>query len=131
VNGSLLDAEIVESNNTALVGNTPGFAPDYLLRAGFIYNNENLNVALTATLVDEQYWQDSILARGAGVDLINAAIPSYEVIDLTTEYQINKSWSIQAGINNLLDEDYYSRVRNDGIEPAFERTMYFGFRYQM
>jgi Fe(3+) dicitrate transport protein len=131
VNGSLLDAEIVESNNAALVGNTPGFAPDYLLRAGFIYNNENLNVALTATLVDEQYWQDSNLARGAGVDLINAAIPSYEVIDLTTEYQINKSWSIQGGINNLLDEDYYSRVRNDGIEPAFERTMYFGFRYQM
>jgi len=38
---------------------------------------------------------------------------------------------VQAGINNLLDEDYYSRVRNDGIEPAAERTLYLGFKFQL
>jgi Fe(3+) dicitrate transport protein len=131
VNGSLLDAQITQSTNSLLVGNTPGFAPDYLLRAGIMYNKQSLKIALTATLVDEQFWQDSNLARGAGVNQINAKIPSYEVVDLSTEYQINQSWSIQAGINNLLDEDYYSRVRNDGIEPAAERSVYFGFKYQM
>jgi Fe(3+) dicitrate transport protein len=132
VNGSLLDAEITQSTTSSLVANTPGFAPDYLLRAGFIYNKEGVNVALTATLVDDQFWQDSNLARGTGgASQINAKIPSYEVLDLSAEYEISQSWSIQAGINNLLDEDYYSRVRNDGIEPATERTVYFGFKYQM
>lgn len=131
VNGSLLDAEITESNTTTLIGNTPAFAPDYLIRAGLMYEQESLKLALTGTFVDEQYWQDSNLARGAGTGLIEAQIPSYEVLDLSAEYEINKSWSIQAGINNLFDEDYYSRVRNDGIEPAAERTVYLGFRYQM
>jgi Fe(3+) dicitrate transport protein len=131
VNGSFLDAEITQSNNASLVGNTPSFAPEYLLRTGFIYKHENLNVALTATLVDEQFWQDSNLSRGTGDSAIDAVIPSYEVLDLSADYQINEAWSVQAGINNLLDDDYYSRIRNDGIEPAAERTMYIGFKYQM
>ena len=130
VNGSLLDAEITESTNASLLGNTPGFAPDYLIRAGFIYNYDALNVALTATFVDEQFWQDSNLARGTGANIIDGVIPSYEVLDLSADYQISDSWSAQAGINNLLDNDYYSRIRNDGIEPAAERTMYVGFKYQ-
>jgi Fe(3+) dicitrate transport protein len=131
INGSLLDAEITQSTNSSLVGNTPGFAPDYLLRAGFVYNEGSLNLALTATLVDDQFWQDSNFARGNGNGQISAKIPSYEVLDLSAEYEISQSWSIQAGVNNLLDEDYYSRVRNDGIEPATKRTVYFGFKYQM
>lgn len=131
LNGSLLDAEITESNTASLIGNAPAFAPDYLLRAGFIYKQEKLNLALTATLVDEQFWQDSNLARGTGEGQIDAVIPAYQVVDLSADYQINESWSLQAGFNNLLGEDYYSRVRNDGIEPAAERTVYVGFKYQM
>jgi Fe(3+) dicitrate transport protein len=130
VNGSLLEAEITESTTASLVGNTPSFAPDYLIRAGFIYNQENLSVALTATFVDQQFWQDSNLSRGSGAGQIDGVIPSYEVFDLSAEYQIDDSWSLQGGVNNLLDDDYYSRIRNDGIEPAAERTAYVGFRYQ-
>lgn len=71
-----------------------------------LYNKEGVNVALTATLVDDQFWQDSNLARGTGgASQINAKIPSYEVLDLSAEYEISQSWSIQAGINNWLDED--------------------------
>ncbi len=130
-NGSLLDAEIVSSLNESLVGNTTAFAPEYLLRAGFIYNTEKLDVALTATMVDEQFWQDSNASRGTGIDEIAALIPSYEVVDLTAEYRIDSQWAVYGGINNLLDENYYSRVRNDGIEPALERTVFAGVRFQM
>jgi Fe(3+) dicitrate transport protein len=130
-NGSLLDAEIVSSLNPDLVGNTTAFSPDYLLRAGFMYNTELLDVALTATIVDEQYWQDSNLSRGTGTDEINALIPAYEVVDLTAEYRIHPQWAVYGGINNLFDENYYSRVRNDGIEPALERTAFAGVRFQM
>ncbi len=125
-NASLLDAEITKSSNPALVGNTPAFAPDYLVRAGFIYDNEQLNAALTATFVGDQFWQDSNQPRGSGDGEIAAEIPAYEVLDFSVTYSFNDRWSINGGINNLLDEDYYSRVRNDGIEPALERTFYAG-----
>lgn len=130
-NGSLLDAEIVSSQNAALIGNATAFSPEYLLRTGFMYNSERLDVALTATLVDEQYWQDSNQSRGTGVDEIDALIPSYEVVDLTAEYRLHPQWALYGGINNLFDENYYSRVRNDGIEPALERTVFAGVRFQM
>ena len=69
--------------DTGLVGNTPAFAPEHLVRAGFIYDDQRLNAALTATFVDEQYWQDSNRAAGAGDALVAAEVPSYQVVDLS------------------------------------------------
>ncbi|MDQ3115300.1 MAG: TonB-dependent receptor [Verrucomicrobiota bacterium] len=34
---------------------------------------------------------------------------------------------MNAGINNLFDEDYYSRITNSGIDPAAGRNYYGGF----
>jgi outer membrane receptor protein involved in Fe transport len=34
--------------------------------------------------------------------------------------------SLIAGINNLFDEDYYARIRGDGIDPAYGRNYYIG-----
>jgi len=130
-NGSLLDAEISNSVDSSLVGNNTAFSPDYLLRTGLLYDSDQWNAALTATLVGEQYWQDSNLPRGSGTSEIAAQIPAYEVLDFSLEYRPSDQWAVHGGINNLLSEDYYSRVRNDGIEPALERTFYVGFRFEM
>jgi Fe(3+) dicitrate transport protein len=35
-----------------------------------------------------------------------------------------------AGINNLLDEDYYNRIRPDGIDPAPRRNVYLGAAWE-
>jgi Fe(3+) dicitrate transport protein len=129
-NGSLLDAEITSSLTPSLVNNDTAFSPDHLIRAGFLFENDKWNAALTATLVGEQYWQDSNLPRGAGASAIAAEIPEYEVVDASVEYRHSDQWTLHGGINNLLDQDYYSRVRNDGIEPALERTFYAGLRFE-
>jgi Fe(3+) dicitrate transport protein len=128
-NGSLLDTEIVRSANANLLGNQTAFAPAHLIRTGFIYDDVTWNASLTATIVGDQYWQDSNLPRGAGAGIVEAEIPSYEVVDFSVEYNPSERWSIYGGINNLLNEDYYSRVRNDGIEPALERTLYLGLGF--
>ena len=127
-NGSLLDTEIINSVNASLVGNEASFAPGHVVRTGFIYNDDRWNASLTATLVGDQYWQDSNLPRGSAANTIDAKIPAYEVVDVSAEYQPTDRWSLFGGINNLLNEDYFSRVRNDGIEPSLERTVYLGLR---
>ncbi len=128
-NGSLLDTEIVNSVNATLVGNETAFAPEHVVRAGFIFDSNRWGASLTATMVGDQYWQDSNQARATGFGLIDAEISSYQVVDFSAEYEGSKLWSVYGGVNNLLDEDYYSRVRNDGIEPALERTVYLGVRF--
>lgn len=130
-NGSLLDAELTGSITPSLIGNETAFSPDHVIRTGFLFNNGRLNMALSATVVGEQYWQDSNLPRGTGAAVIAAQIPSYEVVDLTGEYRLAANWELYSGINNLLDENYYSRVRTDGIEPSAERTVYLGLRFSL
>ena len=127
---AFLDAEIVRSRNAALVGNTPAYAPDHVFKTGIVYRNGDwLKLALTGTLVDEHYWQDSNTAGGTNNFPIDAVVPSYEVIDLSAEWSLNGHVKLLGGVNNLFDEEYYSRVRNDGIEPAAGRVPYLGVEF--
>lgn len=124
-NAALLDAEITRSENAALIGNEPAFAPEQILRAGAQYRSaEGLKLSLTASHVSDHYWQDSNTAGAGGA--IAAVVPSYTVLDVGAEMPVNDSISLLGGVGNLLDEDYYSRVRSDGIEPAQERSYYLG-----
>lgn len=128
-NAALLDAEITASLTPSLVGNTPAFAPDYLIRTGVLYRSvRDAKLALVGTFVDEQFFQDSNAAHGSGSALIPAQVPSFEVWDLTAEYPVNARFAVFGGISNLFDEQYYARIRTDGIEPAAERTAYAGVR---
>ena len=131
-NGAFLDAEITESTNDELVGNTPAFAPDTILRGGVIWHRaDGAKVALTGTHVSEQYWQDSNGPRGSGASLIPAEVPSFTVWDLAAEWPVGKTVTLLGNISNLADEEYFSRVRNDGIEPAPGRHASIGLRVDL
>ena len=125
---SFLDAEITRTiNPTVTVGNTPAYAPDHIFKAGLIYRNGAwLKLALTGTAVDEHFWQDSNASGGSAANPINAVVPSYQVFDLSAEWSINQHFKLLGGVNNLFGEQYYSRVRGDGVEPAAERSPYLG-----
>ena len=117
-NATLLDAEFVSGS---LDGKTPRFAPDHLIRTGVIYRwRDRCKIALLGTFVDESFADD------ANTD--ERFVPAYAVWDLTAEVQVYKEIiSVNAGINNLFDEDYYARIANTGIDPAPGRNYYGGF----
>ncbi len=116
VNATLLDAEFTDGPAD---GNTPQYAPDFIFRTGFNYHHEeNLKISLGATLLDDHYANDT--------NDDSYAVPGYMVWDLTAEYKIHENLRLITGINNLFDESYFARVRNDGIDPANGRNYYFG-----
>jgi Fe(3+) dicitrate transport protein len=119
-NVELLDAEFVSG---PLEGATPQYAPDYLVRAGGIYRwKDRAKLALLGTFVGEHFADDANSA--------NFRIPAYMVWDLTAEVKVYKNTvSVIAGINNLFDEDYYSRIRSNGIDPAYGRNYYAGLSF--
>jgi Fe(3+) dicitrate transport protein len=118
----LLDADFVSGRN---LGRTPAYAPDRVAKVGAVYRlRDCAKIALTGTRVDKHFWQDSNAAGGVGMD----RIPSYGVWDLTAEARVNKHVSVFGGINNVFDEDYFSRVRSDGIDPAARRNGYVGVK---
>ncbi len=107
-NATFLDAEFVSG---PLEGKTPRFAPDHLVRGGVIYRlRDRCKIALLGTFVGDSFADDA--------NTQERFIPAYTVWDLTAEVKIYKEISLNAGINNLFDEDYYSRIANTGIDPG-------------
>jgi len=120
-NVELMDAEFASG---PLDGRSPQYAPDYVTRSGLIYRlRDRLRLALMGTFVGSHFANDNNTA--------NFRIPAYMVWDLTGEWKVYKDHvSVVGGINNLLDEDYYSRIRPTGVDPAYGRNFYAGFRIE-
>jgi Fe(3+) dicitrate transport protein len=55
-------------------------------------------------------------------------IPAYNVWDLTGQVYITPRLSVTGGIYNLFNQQYFARVRNDGIDPAADRNYFLGAR---
>ncbi len=120
-NALLLDAEFKAG---AAVGRTPQYAPDHLVRTGMVYTRgAGLRLGLTGTL--------SAAAFGDDANTAQRSIPAYAVWDLTAEVKIPRTpLRVVAGVNNVFDEDYYNRVRPDGIDPAPRRNYYLGAAFE-
>jgi len=117
-NVMLLDAEFVSG---PLEGNAPRQAPDYVVRTGAIYRwQDRVKVAFLGTFVGDAFGDDGNTAE--------RFIPAYMTWDLTVEAKVYKDIvSIHAGINNVFNEDYYSRITDTGIDPGYGRNFYAGF----
>ena len=125
-NIEVLDARFTKSSPNAatnLEGNTPQYAPNTITRTGLIYTKEDrLKAALMGVMVSRHFGDDG--------NNDNFEIPAYMVWDLTADWSVTKNWIASAGINNLLDKQYYSRVRAEGISWALGRNFYLGGSYQ-
>lgn len=117
-NAMLLDAKFVSG---PLAGNTPRQAPDYIVRAGAIYRwQDRVKVAMLGTFVGDAFADDG--------NTPERFIPAYMTWDLTVEAKVYKDIaSVHAGINNVFDKDYYSRITDVGIDPGYGRNFYVGF----
>lgn len=117
---SRLNAEFVGGANN---GREPAYAPSYMIKSGLTYRLPGkTKISLTNQFIADYFWQDSSAAGSVGTDKVD----SYKVWDLAAEAQVYKDVSVFFGVNNLFNEGYYSRVRSDGIEPAYERNVYAG-----
>jgi Fe(3+) dicitrate transport protein len=118
-NFELLDAHFISG---PLDGKEPQYAPSYTVRAGAIYKlHDRIKLSFLGTFVGEHFANDNNTA--------NFTIPDYMVWDLTLEAKVYKDYvTLLGGINNLFNEDYYSRIRSNGIDPANGRNFYTGIR---
>lgn len=115
-NATLLEAEIHGGSSD---GKKPQYAPDYIVRTGLMYKfKDRVKVSFLGTFVDDHFATDD--------ENPDRAIPAYMTWDLTAEVKVTKNFTFMAGLNNVFDESYYSRVRSDGIDPGYGRNFYVG-----
>jgi Fe(3+) dicitrate transport protein len=129
-NGSYLKAVYTSSLTSAQVGNTPPYAPHYVVKGGVTFSADpGLKLSLIVDAVGPQYFQASDL----GIGTMPAQIPAYTVVDFSGEYKFAGHWRVLGGISNLTNQEYYSRVFISGgrIEPALSRQFYAGIAYDL
>jgi Fe(3+) dicitrate transport protein len=102
-------------------------APENIVRAGISAGYKKALLTAQLSYVGETF-SDANNTAAPSANGQNGLIPSYIVTDLTASYQFPKYINIKAGINNLLDERYFTRrgggYPGPGALPADGRTFF-------
>lgn len=102
-------------------------APENIVRAGLTAGYQKLLLTAQVSYVGETF-SDANNTAAPSANGQNGLIPSYTVTDLTVSYKFPKYINIKAGINNLLDERYFTRrgggYPGPGALPADGRTFF-------
>ena len=102
-------------------------APENILRAGISAGYKKFLLTAQLSYVSETF-SDANNTVAPSTNAQNGLIPSYTVTDLTVSYKFPKYINIKAGINNLLDERYFTRraggYPGPGALPADGRTFF-------
>jgi Fe(3+) dicitrate transport protein len=135
-NLALLHSEFINSDEPGVTGNELPFVPNVNLRTGLKMGYKNLLADFQFSYLSKQYTD----ATNAEQDLndnqsgILGTIPAYKVFDLSLSYTY-RNWSFESGMNNLLNEVYFTQratgYPGPGIIPALPRSFYLTIGYKI
>ncbi|WP_428742697.1 TonB-dependent receptor family protein [Tenacibaculum sp.] len=123
-NLSLIDSEYTKSKKSGVEGNKVEFIPNINFKTGIRFGYKNLLSSLQYSYLSKQY-----------TDATNSAadIPSYDIVDFSLSYKY-KIFKLETGVNNLLDEKYFTRratgYPGPGIIPSAPRNWYVTLQFK-
>jgi Fe(3+) dicitrate transport protein len=136
VNLALTQSEYLSSEEINVEGNQVEFIPAVNLKTGLNFGYKDLLGSFQYTYLSEQFTD----ATNAPQDVndnqrgIEGAIPDYDILDFSLSYTYKK-WKLEAGINNLLNTNYFTRratgYPGPGIIPAEPRTFYTTLQFKL
>ena len=132
INYSLTNSEYIESEENGIVGNDVEFIPKSNLKTGLQLGFANFKTTLQYTFMSEQF-TDATNSVESDLSGVIGQIPKYNVLDLSFSYIFNNI-TLELGINNLLDEYYFTNratgYPGPGIIPSPNRNFYFLLEYK-
>jgi Fe(3+) dicitrate transport protein len=96
-------------------------APEQIYRTGITYSKKQLTVTAQYSYVSEAF-SDANNSRTANSSGVNGPIPAYKLVDVSGTYKFNERFFVKGGVNNLLNEKYFTRRASGypgpGLMPA-------------
>lgn len=128
-NIAITDSEYLESETSTIKGNKVEFVPNYNVKLGTGIGYKNFLSSVQFTYVSSQF-TDALNNKTDVNDNtfgIFGEIPAYSVVDFSTSYKY-KNFKLEAGINNVLNNWYFTRratgYPGPGIIPSEPRVFY-------
>ncbi|MDN3688507.1 TonB-dependent receptor domain-containing protein [Cyclobacterium jeungdonense] len=127
-NFSVIDARYIRTEDTAIRNRKVEMVPPVTLKLGSTFRYKGFSVSGQYSYVDAHFSDASNAVRTATA--VEGLIPSYSVADISAIYRW-KSFALEMSINNLFNEQYFTRRADaypgPGIIPADGRGFYATF----
>ncbi len=134
VNTSVIKSELTKSNNIEqadrekLEGNEIPYVPNVNFKTGIELGYKDFKSSLQYSFIGTQFTDIQNTQVNIGERNGSAGeIPAYDVLDFSAQYTYKK-WTLEAGVNNLLDERYFTQratgYPGPGIIPSAPRNYY-------
>ncbi|PQJ82011.1 TonB-dependent receptor family protein [Polaribacter glomeratus] len=128
INLSFITSEYTKSEKSGVVGNEVEFIPNVNIKTGIRFGYKNFLSSLQYSYLSSQF-SDATNAKGGSLSGVTGEIPSYGILDFSTSYKY-KFAKLEAGVNNVLDNSYFTRratgYPGPGIIPSAPRNYYIG-----
>jgi len=120
VNTAIVDSKYIDTEREV------EFVPNVNIKTGIKFGWKNFLTSLQYSYLSDQFSdaENSVLPSASG---IIGKIPAYSILDLSISYA-HKKFKLETGINNLLDESYFTQratgYPGPGIIPSDPITWY-------
>lgn len=125
-NLSLIDAIYISSDEKGINNNSVELVPPLSIKTGVSYSKDKFKFSYQFSYTHEHYTDASNAVFTPSA--IEGIIPSYYVMDLGASWEVSKYFGIEAGVNNLTNNHYFTRratgYPGPGIIPADGRSVY-------
>ena len=127
INTGIIDSKYTRSKENGVVGKKVEFVPNINIKTGIKYGIKNFLSNIQLTYLSRQFTDSSNATKGNMSGVIGE-IPQYLLLDISFSFKYNKV-KAETGINNLLDEEYFTRratgYPGPGIITSPPRNIYF------
>ena len=126
INTSFIESKYITSQQNGIKGNSVEFVPKINIKTGINLKYKSIKTSLQYTYLSQQY-TDASNAIESNLSGVVGEIPEYNVLDMSLSYN-QKIYKIETGINNLLNQSYFTRratgYPGPGIIPSPLRNYY-------
>jgi Fe(3+) dicitrate transport protein len=126
-----MSSEYIKSDIPGVDGKKVEFVPELNFKTGIKFGYRNLTTYIQYSYLSEQF-SDSSNAISPNLSGVIGMIPKYDVMDFSIAYKL-KSIKLEAGINNLLNNYYFTRratgYPGPGIIPSAPQNSYLTLQF--
>ena len=131
LNSAFLNSEYISAEQNGIIGNEVEFIPKANIKSGITYSYKDFSGSFQYTFLSQQY-SDATNSQESNLSGVIGIIPNYQILDFSLSYKKEK-YSLESGINNILDASYFTRratgYPGPGIIPSPRRNFYVTFEF--
>lgn len=137
VNAAITESSYLDSDENNVKGKKVEFIPLVNLKTGLRFGYKNLLGSLQFTYLSAQFTDvenSSVPNESDSRHGLIGEIPAYSIMDFSLSYSY-KNFKVESGINNFLDEKYFTRratgYPGPGIIPSEPRNYYLTVQFKI